>query len=158
MKSAIALIVFLAFCAPCSGAAPPASVKKHQQGEFSFETGPEPGFVSVHSIPDTWPAVEGDKTTSVRWRNWLLDTQVDRRPGQDIEFQDRAYEPIAAELVTHAAKYSIEFNPLYQKLTIHRVQLRRDGIWSDRFDPDKVSLARRETSKTLVSSGQTSRA
>jgi hypothetical protein len=147
MKSAIvftALLALGAICAPCASALPPISAQKHQQGEFSFDTGPEPAFVSAHSIPDKWPEESG-KAASVRWRNWLLDSQIDRRPGQDIEFHDQAFEAITAELVTDAGKYSIEFNPLYQKLTIHRVELRRDGVWSDRFDPGKVSLARRES-------------
>jgi hypothetical protein len=117
--------------------------ERHQQGEFSFETGPAPEFVAEHEIPGQWQEVPDP--APVRWRNWLIDSQLDRRPGRDIEFHDYAYQPVTAELVSEAAKHTIEFNPLYQQLTLHRVEVRRDGKWSSRLDPAKVSLARRES-------------
>lgn len=118
--------------------------QKHAQGEFSFATGPVPAFVQPHEVAPTWPAQEG-KEAAPGWRNWLIDSQVDRRPGNAVAYHDNAFEAVTPELVAHAAKLTIEFNPLYQTLTIHRVELRRDGAWSNRFDAGRVSLARRES-------------
>ena len=74
-----------------------------------------------------------------------MDGQIDRRGGRSVAYVDRAYEPITVATVDDAAKFDIDFVPQYQKLTLHRVELRRDGKWQNRLDPDKVSLARRES-------------
>ena len=144
MSTLRALVLLLALFAASALAQAPTPVAKHVQGEFSFSTGPAPDWVQVQDVAATWPAQATGDTTSTRWRNWLLDTQLDRRPGRYTGYYDQAFEPISSELVTQAAKFSIEFNPLYQTLEIHRVELRRDGKWSNRLDPAKISLARRE--------------
>jgi transglutaminase-like putative cysteine protease len=51
---------------------------------------------------------------------------------------------VSAELVGEAAKFQIAFVPEYQRMLLHRVELRRDGQWFDRMRPESVTLARRE--------------
>ena len=116
----------------------------HERGEFRFSTGPAPAWVQVRKVAAQWPADAKGDEDSTRWRNWLLDTQLDRRSAPHVGYFDQAYQPLASELVDEAAKYTLEFNPLYQKLTLHRAEVRRDGIWTNRLDPARVSLARRE--------------
>jgi hypothetical protein len=115
----------------------------HERGEFRFAIAPPPAFIKPQDVPEQWD--EGLGSPDDRWRNWLLDRQVDRRPGQDIEYYEHAVQPMTPELVDEAARFSIGFNPVYQTLTLHRVELRRDGRWLDRLDPASVSLARRES-------------
>ncbi len=117
--------------------------KVYERGEFRFSVGPTPAFVQEQTVPVSWPANVG--SSDDRWRNWLVDRQIDRRPDQQVIFVDRAYEAVSPELVQEVAKVDLSFNPLYQKLTLHRVEVRRDGQWSNRLDIAKVSLARRET-------------
>ncbi len=116
----------------------------HKRGEFEFDVGPAPAFVEVREIATNWPAEQGVDTAE-RWRNWMMDGQIDRRGGRSVAYVDRAYEPITVATVDDAAKFDIDFVPQYQKLILHRVELRRDGKWQNRLDPDKVSLARRES-------------
>ncbi|MGY1408549.1 DUF3857 domain-containing transglutaminase family protein [Luteimonas sp. A611] len=70
--------------------------------------------------------------------------QSDRRKANDELFVDYAYEARGASLVSDAGRFQVSFNPEYQRLTIHNVELRRDGSWHDRFSPERVSLVRRE--------------
>lgn len=116
----------------------------HRRGDFRFEIAPMPAYVVEHPVAERWdaaaPGVDG-----ATWRVWLYDRQVDRRGAKSSFFVDYAYEARTTSLLGDAGKYQITFNPEYQQLAIHRVQLRRDGRWSDRLDPDRISLARRES-------------
>lgn len=130
--------------APSTAASAPGH-HRHVQGEFSYETGPAGAWVKVPEVATQWPA-DGDDGKGRGWRMWLMDSQFDYRAGKRERYYDAAYEPLTTELVSEAAKHSIEFNPLYQQLVIHRAELRRDGRWLDRLDPARISLARREGS------------
>jgi transglutaminase-like putative cysteine protease len=116
----------------------------HKRGDFEFTVAPAPEFAIVRPLPDAWPA-GAPGATDAPWRTWRFDEQVDWRKGAHRNFIDYAFEARAASLVGDAGRYSITFNPEYQKLAIHRVELRRDGRWQDRLDPERISLARRES-------------
>lgn len=122
----------------------PARAESFQQGDYHFEHGPRPAFAVVHEPAARWDA-GSDGAEGGRWRNWLVDDQVDLRGGTRVHYADRVYEAGSAELLSDAGKYSIQFNPAYQTLAIHQVAVFRDGRWFDRFDPKQVTLARRET-------------
>lgn len=121
-----------------------AADQVHRRGDFQFETGSEPDHAVVRELPRQWePAAPG--ADGATWRVWLFDRQVDRRGDRAAFYVDYAYEAKSSSLLGDAGKYQIKFNPGYQRLVIHRVQLRRDGAWQDRLDPEQVSLARRES-------------
>ena len=126
-----------------SGACWSADVE-HKRGDFKFFVGDAPAFVVPHDVPAQWDPKAPGVDDNV-WRNWLIDRQVDRRGGKVVAYSDSVYEPIAQSNVGEAAKYTIEFNPEYQRLVLQRVAIRRDGAWHDRLLPDKVTLARRES-------------
>lgn len=126
-----------------SGACWSADVE-HKRGDFKFFVGDAPAFVVPHDVPAQWDPKAPGVDDNV-WRNWLIDRQVDRRGGKVVSYSDSVYEPIAQSNVGEAAKYTIEFNPEYQRLVLQRVAIRRDGAWHDRLLPDKVTLARRES-------------
>jgi len=125
-------------------AATAQATEVHRRGDFQFEVGPVPDFVVSKPIPDKW-ATKAPDVEDERWRNWRYEVQSDRRGGRDEFYVDYAYEPLSAAYVGDAGRFKISFNPEYQRLVIHRADLRRDGRWSPRFAVDKVSLARRET-------------
>ncbi|HZV22859.1 MAG TPA: DUF3857 domain-containing protein, partial [Luteimonas sp.] len=123
---------------------PDAGKTEYVRGDFRFSVGPAPGFVAAREMPAQWdPKAPGADDTV--WRVWLYDNQVDRRRGQDLDYVDYAFQPRSAANLGDAGRFQIEFNPEYQRLTLHRVALRRNGAWEDRLIPDKISLARRET-------------
>ncbi len=120
-----------------------AGENEHRRGEFRFFVDAKPGFVEPRQIPATWdPRAPG--ATGAGWRVWAFDEQVDRRKGVDHVFIDYAYQAQSASLLGNAGRYQIEFNPEYQKLVLHGVELRRGAQWQNRLDPAKISLARRE--------------
>jgi len=127
-----------------SGISSAAEEKIIQRGEYRFSITPTPDFVVPQPIAEQWPA-SAPGLKDVRWRNWLLDSQSDYRKGAALMFLDEAYEALSPELVTNAAKQQIYFNPEYQTLSIHKVELRRNGVWSNRLNPEKITLARRES-------------
>lgn len=122
----------------------PADAKTYQRGAYSFDLAPAPAWVSVHAIPATWPE-SAPGAHEERWREWLYDTQVDRRDGTHTRYRDMAYEAMSSELIGDAGKFQIDFNPDFQKLIIHRFELRRNGQWQSRLNVDAITRARRET-------------
>jgi len=121
-----------------------ADAGEYRRGDFVFRIGPVPAFVERTEVAAEWPA-DAPGASDERWRFWLLDEQVDRRDARDEVFIDYAYEARSASLVGEAGRYQIGFNPEFQQLTIHSVELRRDGKWQDRLAPGDISLARRES-------------
>lgn len=121
-----------------------AAGTQYERGEYRFSVGPEPAFVERVQVAERWdPAAPG--ATGAPWRFWLYDLQVDNRHGQDAYYVEYVYEPKSATLLGEAGRYQISFNPEYQQLAIHRVEVRRDGRWLSRLAPERISLARRET-------------
>lgn len=116
----------------------------HERGEFRFSVEPVPAFVKPIDVADGWPAT-APGSDDQRWRNWLFDLQVDRSGTVPVRYSDHAYEPLSPELIGEAARIQASFNPAFEELVLHRVQVRRDGAWSSRLDAAKVTLARRET-------------
>ncbi|MDI9237467.1 DUF3857 domain-containing transglutaminase family protein [Lysobacter sp. LF1] len=121
-----------------------AADTQHVRGEYRFSVGGEPAFVERTEIAAQWdPAAPG--ASDAPWRFWLYDLQIDNRRGQDAYYVDYVFEPKSATLLGEAGRYQISFNPEYQQLKIHRVELRRGGRWLSRLAPERISLARRET-------------
>ncbi|HJT97051.1 MAG TPA: DUF3857 domain-containing protein, partial [Rhodanobacteraceae bacterium] len=116
----------------------------YRKGDYQFEVAPAAAWVVPHEVAATWdPAAPG--AAGARWRNWLSDIQVDRRGGRRERYIDAAYEPVSSELTQDAGKYQIWFSPDYERLILHRVEIRRDGVWHDRLAPEAITLARRES-------------
>ncbi len=121
-----------------------AGASEHRRGDFVFSTGPVPAFVERAEVAASWPA-NAPGANDDRWRYWLYDRQSDRRGGHDEIFVEYIYEARSPSLVGEAGRFQIEFNPEFQQLAIHAVELRREGAWMDRLVPDRISLARRES-------------
>lgn len=124
-------------------AAGPAPVE-HVRGDMKFTTGAEPAFVVRRELPARWDA-GAPGADDRRWRYWLYDVQSDRRAGRDVVYIEHVFEPRAPSLVSEAGRFQIVFNPEFQTMSIHRVELLRDGKWQNRLQPEKISLARRES-------------
>ena len=125
-------------------AATQGTTSEYVRGDFRFGTGPAPDFVVRKPLPADWDK-DAPGAGDERWRYWLYDIQVDRRARRDQVYVEYVYEALGASLVGEAGRFQIGFNPEYQTLTIHQVELRRDGAWQDRLVPDRISLARRES-------------
>ena len=132
---AVALLALLA--------ALPARGAEYARGDYRFSTGDAPSFVRIAEVPKRWPA-DAPGADDQRWRYWLYDVQVDHRGGGERTYYDHVYEVRAPSLIGDGGRFEIGFRPEYQSLAIHRVEVRRDGVWSSRLKPERISLARRE--------------
>jgi hypothetical protein len=125
------------------GATADAATETHVRGDLKFQTGAAPAFVTPREIPGSWdPAAPG--ADDRRWRYWLYDVQADRRGGRDIVHYEHVFEPKSQTLIGEAGRFQIQFNPEFQTMAIHRVELQRESRWQNRLDPSRISLARRE--------------
>lgn len=124
-------------------AVPNAWADDFKSGGFSFRTGSPPSFVDERPLPVDWPA-DAPGASDDQWRYWRYDVQADRREGGDVTYTDYAYEARSQGNVADAGRFEITYNPDYQALTLHRVELRRNGVWHTRFKPSDISIARRE--------------
>ena len=110
----------------------------YQRGDFHFSVAPAPAFVQRHEIPARWdPAAPG--ASDAPWRFWLYDRQADRRSGHDALYTDYVYEATSSSLLGDAGRYQLDFNPGYQQLAIHAVEIRRDGAWQNRLEPEHIA-------------------
>ena len=120
-----------------------ARADEFASGGFSFRTGEVPAFVEDRPLPSEWPAA-APGAQDEQWRFWGYDRQVDHRPGADVAYTDYVYEPRSQGNIADAGRFDLSFNPDYQQLTLHRVELRRNGRWESRLKPKDISIARRE--------------
>lgn len=121
-----------------------ARAVEHVRGDLRLETGDAPAFVTPRELPARWdPAAPG--ADDRRWRYWLYDIQSDRRGGRDQVYTEHVFEPKSPSLLGEAGRFQITYNPEFQTLSIHRVELLRDGKWQNRLSPERISLARRES-------------
>lgn len=141
-RLAVGFVCGLILCLLIPFAASAAS-ERVERGGFHFFYGAEPDWVEVAEVAQRWPE-DAPGASGTGWRNWLTDAQIDRRGEQRWRYFDHAIEATTEALVANAARIEIEFNPAYQTLHLHRVQLRRDGKWLDRYADARITLAQRE--------------
>ncbi len=120
-------------------AAPRAA--QHTRDGFSFDTGPTPAYVAAVEVP-TRATLPREGSGAVY--SWLNETQQDFRDGGERLYRRLVNEPLTREGLEQVAQPQIVFDPSYQRLTIHQLAVERDGKLADRFDPERVTLARRE--------------
>lgn len=134
--SALALIALLILLL-----AGTAQAAQHTRDGFNFDTGPTPEYVAPVTVPAraTLP-----RAGSRALYNWLNETQQDFRGGRRLLYRRIVNEALTREGLEEVAQPQIVFDPSYQRLTIHQLAVEREGKQADRFDPKRITLARRE--------------
>ena len=136
-----ALLLAMAFADSAAGAT------QYAKNGYHYDVDPVPAWVTPAVLPAQWdanaPGAGGAKTDT--WRTWLDDEQVDRRDGGHETYFDQVYQPLTAAALEEAGRFQFVFSPEFESLSIHRVDVLRDGKWTTRLDPERITLARRET-------------
>ncbi len=78
----------------------------------------------------------------VRYR--LFDRQVRFGEEADEYFQDFASQALNQQGVKELSKIELNFNPAFEKLTLHQLQVQRDGKWVDRLESARISVINQE--------------
>lgn len=120
-----------------------AATEVIERDGFRFEKAPIPDWVEPMDLPAAWPAdAPGADATGLR--TWNVDWHTSLRAAEPVYYNELVVQPVESAKVADAARHDLSFNPDYQTLRIHSVEVRRDGQWADRFRAERVTLARRE--------------
>lgn len=115
----------------------PGSSFTHSAAEHFYTIGPAPGWVEPVT-PDFSLAVpfEGSINPGIFFR--LVDYQ--NHAERDQEYYHYACEFLSVAGVHEESEFSIEFDPAYQTLQLHRIRRKRAGKWEDVLDPEIIRL------------------
>lgn len=74
----------------------------------------------------------------------LMDDQINAMPGAHASYSRRALAVVNASGLEYVGSFSIDHNPAYQTLHLHRLIVHRDGKAIDQFETAKIDQYRRE--------------
>ncbi|MGD9584237.1 MAG: DUF3857 domain-containing transglutaminase family protein [Lysobacterales bacterium] len=129
-------------CSAASWSAPTGPVRSVTASGFTVAIAAAPDWVEPIATAQAWPTTAGENDNPRRV--WLHNTQVDRRNGAYARFDEQIVQVMNPTKLSSAAQIKIEYEPNYQSLTIHSIEVVREGVALDRLDPDKITLSRRE--------------
>src|SRR6185312_8183080 len=88
---ALAASVLLFLLLPAVAQEPAAH--SYKSGDYEYAIGPVPAWVTPRDVATSWDA-KAPGASGERWRNWLVDSQIERRQGKRERYFDRAFEPV----------------------------------------------------------------
>lgn len=108
-----------------------------------YQLGTEPGWVSHPPLPDRAWVTKADHADGVAYL--LIDRQFLVAEGGQQTFAHFAEQAVNTSGVGEISNLSIQFDPLYEKLTLHKLLIHRDGRVIDCLDRARIDLLQRET-------------
>lgn len=115
--------------------------------------GPVPAWVLVQAVPLDAAEPEGGLSDGSHYL--LADRQVRVAGSTLTDYHHVATRAVNESGVEDVANVQIRFDPSYQTLTIHRIEVRRGGKTVSRAAPDAVKLLQREASlESLIYDGR----
>ena len=114
----------------------------HQPEASRPQSGPVPEWVERAELDPAAVVPENEVSGGVYYE--LFDRQVRFVDGEYASFQEYAWRVLDVQGVEYASDVTIDFDPSYHELTIHSIDVIRDGQVHDRFDPDNVQVLQRE--------------
>ncbi|MGD8570073.1 MAG: DUF3857 domain-containing transglutaminase family protein [Gammaproteobacteria bacterium] len=135
--SVTALLVTLVVCInPATVLSQPREIRS---GEYSYTLGPVPSWVNTRHVKAGKP----DSHSNGPVNYLLIDKQVRLRE-QPEKFFHVATQPVTLAGVETLSKLQINFNPAYQKLTLHFVRVHRSGKKIDKLPSADFKLIQQE--------------
>lgn len=126
--------------AQAQSAAQGDGVKEVRLSQGQFQTGaPLPAW--VEEFKEGMPATQ-DRSPLVML---LADTQMSAATAQPSYHVRRVYVANASSAVSDIGRYSIEFNPAFQKAQLHALRIVRGGEVLDKLGSAKITFLQRET-------------
>lgn len=119
--------------------AAPLQARQYEVNGYSFAVEPVPAWVDWADLPETSSQRPG-LTAAYR----LVDRQDHISEDGATLFNRRVTQPLTEAGLNQAAEIEINFNPAFQTLTLHKLNLIRDGHVTNKLQPDQVRLIQRE--------------
>lgn len=107
--------------------------------QYSYATGPVPAWVMPVDVPSGHGAAPEAAVDYL-----LVDKQVRVTGDGETVFRHLALQAQRQDGLADTAQHEITFNPEYQKLTVHRLVVHRDGQVLDKRDGGYIRLLQRE--------------
>lgn len=101
---------------------------------------PAPAWIAPSATPELTPTPEGDQAYGYDYL--LLDTQ--RRLATQELYAHNVYRITSEGSVQAAARFSWDFDPSYETLTLHHLRVIRDGVVQERLKPAIVQVIQQE--------------
>jgi lipoprotein NlpI/transglutaminase-like putative cysteine protease len=127
-------VALLAAAASAQGA------EKVKSGTHEVTLDKAPGWALPRLESAAAPPAEALAATSYA----LVDTQIDWRGPQSVFFVRIIMRVTNNESLKQAGEITLDFDPSYQKLTLHEVTIRRGGDRLNRLDPKSVRVVQQE--------------
>lgn len=145
------LLTGAAQAAPAPGRAPAANATAAAAAQVNFA--PAPAWVDAQAVPLDAPVPAGGLSDG---RHHLLaDQQVRVAGGTQVDYRHNAVRAVNERGVEDIANVQLRFDPSYQTLTVHRIEVRRDGRVVSRVGPGALKLLQREASlESLIFDGR----
>lgn len=133
---------------PANGKAKQTQVRQNKESEnkkistsgFSFLLEPVPHWVQPQSAPE-----QANLSKSAAVNILLSDEQINLDLTKRSNFIHLIKQVSASAGLSNAAQIQMEFDPSYQELVIHKIELLRGGQRIDKLDSKRVQLLQRET-------------
>lgn len=132
MRAVLVALLGLLFC--CAAA---------QAGQGAYKTGPAPAWVQPVSPMHPAPATPLPTRGSVAYLLRDMQTRVDQRG--KVAYFHTASKALDGGGVEKVANISINFDPSYQALTLHAINVVRDGVSTPRLQGARIHVLQRET-------------
>ena len=125
---------------------------------FLFQTGlsaqkiEKNGYsVEITKMPEWATRLEISQSKKIKPRNIkdgvryeVINKLINHQSNQKHYFQQTAYTPIKQNGLSVVSEISLEFNPDYQELQLHYINVIREGEVIDKLNADDINLIRRE--------------
>lgn len=107
--------------------------------------------VEINTMPEWANRLEVSESKKIKPRNIkdgvryeVINKLINHQNNQKHYFQQTAYTPIKQNGLSVVSEMSLEFNPDYQKLQLHYINVLREGKVIDKLDVEDINLIRRE--------------
>jgi hypothetical protein len=143
LRLLLCLCLFCPLAATASASARPQS-QVVTSGGYSIAIAPVPDWVKPRDLREAWPD-DAPGATGVATRTWLFDSQTDLRGNAHNRYIEYTHQVLSAQALAQSAQVQWSFEPNYQTLTLHAIDVIRNGKASTRIAPERITLTRRET-------------
>lgn len=106
--------------------------------------GPAPAWVAPRSVDDDWRAPDTQSADGVDYL--LVDRQLNATGKALSAYYRTARVITSATGLSSESRIELSWNPAFETLTLHRLQIRRDGTVIDRLQDAHFEVLRRESS------------
>ena len=107
-----------------------------------YTIGPAPSWVKPAQIPDSDKLKQQNNSDGEAYL--LVDFQWQVGESQHSQYRHIVTKALNTTGVSQASQISIDFDPVYETLVLHSINIQRDGRIIDRIDRTRINLIQRE--------------